>query len=166
VRATAFPGPTARRRRVFSGIALGLVFLLVAAPVAGQGADPRAEMTRTVLDQLAAFRRDDWAAAYTYAASAIQARFGLEAFRQMVTSGYAEIAHSLRATVSHVEMVDPDHGLVQVRVDGANGQTVDALYELVDEQGSWRIEGVLTRPVDGATASLTGGTARLTLTAG
>jgi hypothetical protein len=123
-------------------------------------------MTRTVLDQLAAFRRDDWAAAYTFAASSIQVRFGLEAFRQMVTSGYAEIAHSLRATVSHVEMVDPDHGLVQVRIDGTNGQTVDALYELVDEQGSWRIEGVLTRPVDGATAGLRGPVARRVLAAG
>ena len=123
-------------------------------------------MTRTVLDQLSAFRRDDWAAAYTYAAATIQARFGLEAFRQMVTGGYAEIARSVRATVSRVELIDADHGLVEVRVDGANGHTVDALYELVDEQGSWRIEGVLTRPVDGATASLTGGTARLAPAAG
>jgi len=53
-----------------------------------------------------------------------------------------------------------------VRVDGANGHTVDALYELVDEQGSWRIEGVLTRPVDGATASVTSGTAHLAPAAG
>ena len=158
--------PAFAPRRGRSGAALGLVLLFATAPAAGQGTDPRAEMTRTVLDQLAAFRRDDWAGAYTYAASSIQTRFGLEAFRQMVTSGYAEIARSLRATVSHVEMVDPDHGLVQVRVDGANGQTVDALYELVDEQGSWRIEGVMTRPVDGATAALTGGTPRVALAAG
>ena len=123
-------------------------------------------MTRTVLDQLDAFRRDDWAAAYTYASSAIQSRFGLEAFRQMVTSGYAEIARSLRATVSHVEMIDADHGFVQVRVDGQNGQSVDALYELVDEQGSWRIEGVLTKPVDGDTAELPGSIARRALAAG
>src|SRR5262249_34692012 len=123
------------RHRGLGGSALGLVILLIAASAAGQGADPRAEMPRTVLDQLAAFRRDDWAGAYSYAASTIQARFGLEAFRQMVSSGYAEIARSVRATVSHVEMIDADHGLVEVRVDGANGQTVDALYELVDEQG-------------------------------
>ena len=151
--------PIARTRRRLAGRALGLALLLIAMPAAGQGADPRAAMTQTVLDQLAAFRQDDWAGAYGYAASAIQAHFPLEAFRQMVTSGYAEIAHSLRATVSHVEMIDAAHGLVEVRVDGANGGTVDALYELVDEQGSWRIEGVLTRPVDGATASRTGGPA-------
>ena len=53
---------------------------------------------------------------------------------------------------------------MEVRVDGANGETVDALYELVDEQGSWRIEGVLTRPVDGPTAFLIDG--GLALTAG
>jgi Domain of unknown function (DUF4864) len=136
-------------------------------PAAAQGAgDPQAAMTRTVLEQLAAFRRGDWAAAYAYASSTIQARFGLEAFRQMVTSGYTEIAGSLRATVSKVEMIDADHGLVEVRVDGANGRTVDALYELVDEQGSWRIEGVLTRPVDGSTASLAGPAARSARAAG
>jgi hypothetical protein len=117
-------------------------------------------MTRTVLNQLAAFRRDDWATAYTYASSTIRARFGLEAFRQMVTSGYAPIARSARATVSKVEMVDAGHGLLEVRVEGANGETVDALYELVDEQGSWRINGVLTRPVDGTTAALPGAVPR------
>jgi len=147
------PGAAARRR--VRGSLLALTLLLTVGPAAGQGAgDPQAAMTRTVLDQLAALRRDDWAAAYTFASSTIQARFGLEAFRQMVTGGYAEIARSVRATVSKVEMIDADHGLVEVRVDGANGQAVDALYELVDEQGIWRIEGVVTRPVDGATASL------------
>jgi Domain of unknown function (DUF4864) len=72
----------------------------------------------------------------------------------MVTGGYAPIARSITATVSHVEVVDPSHGLVEVRVEGANGEMVDALYELVDEQGQWRINGVLTRPVEGATAAV------------
>ena len=92
----------ARLRR---GSALGLALLALASTAAGQGGDPRAEMTRTVLDQLAAFRRDDWATAYTYASSTIQARFGLEAFRQMVTSGYAPIARSARATRSEERRV-------------------------------------------------------------
>jgi hypothetical protein len=59
--------------------------------------------------------------------------------------------------VSKVDVVGAGHGLVEVRVEGENGETVDALYELVDEQGSWRINGVLTRPVEGATAALPGG---------
>jgi hypothetical protein len=154
VRPAAPATPAARLRRGSAGSALGLAFLALAATAAGQGSDPRAEMTRTVLDQLAAFRRDDWATAYSYASSTIQARFGLEAFRQMVTSGYAPIARSARVTVSKAEMVDAGHGLVEVRVEGENGETVDALYELVDEHGRWRINGVLMRPVGGTTAAL------------
>ena len=111
----------ARFRRGSAGGALGLTLLALGATAAAQGSDARAEMTRTVLDQLAAFRRDDWATAYTYASSTIQARFGLEAFRQMVTSGYAPIARSARAAVSKVDVVDAGHGLVEVRVEGANG---------------------------------------------
>ena len=157
MREASLATPGARFNRGSAGSVFGLVLLALATTAAGQGGDPRVEMTRTVLDQLAAFRRDDWATAYAYASSTIQARFALEAFRQMVTSGYAPIARSASATVSHVEVVDSGHGFVEVRVEGANGETVDALYELVDEQGSWRINGVLTRPVAGPTAALPGG---------
>jgi hypothetical protein len=111
-------------------------------------------MTRTVLDQLAAFRRGDWAAAYAFASSAIQAQFGPEAFRAMVTRGYAPIARSATARVGRVEALDGHRGLVEVRVEGENGETIDALYELLEEQGVWRVNGVLTRPVErGTTAS-------------
>lgn len=166
MREASLATPGARAHRGSAGSALGLALLALAATAAGQGGDPRAEMTRTVLDQLAAFRRDDWATAYAYASSTIQGRFGLEAFRQMVTSGYAPIARSAGATVSHVEVVDSGRGFVEVRVEGENGETVDALYELVDEQGSWRINGVLTRPVDGATAALPGGTPQRNVASG
>jgi len=165
VRAAVLATLGIRLGRRSAGGALGLALLALASAAVGQGGDPRTEMTRTVLDQLAAFRRDDWAAAYTYASSTIQARFGLEAFRQMVTSGYAPIARSARAIVSHVEVVDAGRGFVEVRVEGANGETVDALYELVDEQGSWRINGVLTRPADGTTAALRRAVARLSFPA-
>jgi hypothetical protein len=151
-----------RRRPRSVGCAAALALLTLAAAAAGQAADPRADMARAVLDQLAAFRRNDWAAAYAYASAAIQARFGLEAFREMVTGGYAPIARSATASVSHVEVIDAAHGLVEVRVEGEDGETVDALYELVDEQGRWRINGVLTRPVEAATAAApAGASARL-----
>ncbi len=125
-------------------------------PQAQGGAAPQvAGMTRTVLDQLAAFRRGDWVAAYAFASSAIQAQFPPEAFRQMVTSGYAAIARSARGTVLRTEVLDSRRGFVQIRVEGQDGETLDALYELVEEQGAWRINGVLTRPVEpGTTAAL------------
>jgi hypothetical protein len=113
-------------------------------------------MVRTVLDQLAAFRRGDWSAAYAFASSAIQAQFPPEAFRTMVTRGYAPIARSVGATVGRVEALDGQRGLVEVRVAGENGETVDALYELVEEQGRWRVNGVVTRPVEGGTTARVG----------
>ena len=107
-------------------------------------------MTRTVLDQLAAFRRGDWTTAYGFASAGIQARFGPEAFREMVTRGYAPIADSARATVLGTAIVDPEHGYVEVRVEGRDGETIEALYELVLEEGAWRIDGVVSRPASAA----------------
>jgi hypothetical protein len=131
----------------------GLAVLLLAAAGSAQPRDQGQAMTQTVLDQLAAFRRGDWTAAYGFASSAIQAQFGPEAFRVMVTRGYAPIARSASATVSRVEALDGQHGLVEVRVEGENGDTIDALYDLVEEQGAWRVNGVVTRPVErGSTA--------------
>jgi hypothetical protein len=122
------------------------MLLLLAATGSAQPIDQGHAMAQTVLDQLAAFRRGDWTAAYAFASSAIQAQFGPEAFRVMVTHGYAPIARSASATVGRVEALDGQHGLVEVRVEGENGDTIDALYELVEEQGAWRINGVVTRP--------------------
>jgi Domain of unknown function (DUF4864) len=132
--------------------------LLVLAGAGAQPADQGAAMARVVLEQLAAFRRDDWASAYAFASSGIQAQFGPEAFRAMVTQGYAPIARSRAATVGRVEAVGAQRGLVEVRVEGENGETIDALYELVEEQGAWRVNGVLARPLErGTTASVRAG---------
>jgi hypothetical protein len=126
-----------------------LVYLLaIVLPAGAQPTDEerRAAMVQTVVDQLAAFRRGDWATAYGYASAAIKDRFPPEAFRRMVTQGYAAIADSVRSTVLGAILLTPQHGMVEIRVEGRNGQTIDALYELVDEQGAWRIAGVVAKP--------------------
>jgi hypothetical protein len=144
------------RRILTATLALAGVGLALAPGAAGQVPDPReAAKARTVLEQLDAFRRGDFGAAYGFASDAIREQFTLEEFRQMVTAGYAPIARSVRGTVRRAVLVDAGRGLVEVRVEGQGGQTIDALYEMVDEQGQWRINGVLTRPVDeGPTARL------------
>jgi hypothetical protein len=142
-------------RLLGSWLMAGGMSLLILGGAGAQPADQGAAMTRTVLDQLAAFRRDDWTSAYGFASSGIQAQFGPEAFRAMVTQGYAAIARSRTATVGRVEPLDSRHGLVEVRVEGENGETIDALYELVEEQGTWRVNGVLTRPVERGPTALT-----------
>lgn len=131
--------------------------LLLLGASAGQAEAPSppdaerqvAAMVQTVLDQLAAFRRGDWAGAYGYAAEGIKARFSLEAFRVMVSHGYAPIARSSRGLVRGAQVLGPDHGVVAVRVEGQDGQLLDAVYELVREREAWRIAGVVAEPVDG-----------------
>jgi hypothetical protein len=66
-----------------------------------------------------------------------------------VTRGYAPIAASSRATVRRTLLDVPGHGFVEVRVYGRNGETIDALYELVEEKGAWRINGVVAKPAPG-----------------
>ena len=137
-------------------LVVALAALTFASPGAAQAPDAErqaAVMAQTVLDQLAAFRIGDWAGAYAFAAASIQARFSPEAFREMVTRGYAPIARSARGTVRSTEVVDPQHGYVLIRVEGQDGETVDAVYELIREQGAWKIAGVLASPVErGVTA--------------
>ena len=129
---------------------MALLLLLVTPPGRAQQTDEEkhaAAMVQTVLDQLAAFRRGDWTAAYGYASAAIQDRFTPEAFRKMVTEGYAAIADSAGSTVLGAIVLDARHGVVEIRVRGRNGQTIDALYEMIEEQGAWRISGVVAKPV-------------------
>jgi Domain of unknown function (DUF4864) len=138
------------RRRLFLAVVAGLL-LAPPGPVAGQPSateQQAAAMQQTVLDQLAAFRRGDWAAAYAFASEMIQGQFTLDTFREMVSRGYAPIAQSAAATVLGTEVVGAGRGYVAVRVQGQNGQTVDALYDLVEEHGAWRINGVVTRPAE------------------
>ena len=127
-----------------------VALLWLVSPAVAQQSDAErqaAAMTQTVLQQLEAFRRGDWTTAYGFASSTIQSRFTAEAFREMVTRGYASIARPLQSRVLATRGIDPQHGLVEIRVEGQNGETVDALYELVEEQGVWKINGVMARPV-------------------
>ena len=80
----------------------------------------------------------------------IQAQFDRAAFENMVRRGYPEIARSTFAAVTKTELDSPGLAYVTVKVRGANGQAVEALYEMIWEDG-WRINGVVTRPDAGGT---------------
>jgi Domain of unknown function (DUF4864) len=133
-------------------LAASVLLVVTAAGVAlAQAPDAErqgAAMQQTVLDQLAAFRRGDWTAAYSFASESIQGQFTPEAFREMVTKGYGPIASSSGARVLRTHLDGPQHGYVEVRVNGQDGRTIDALYELVEEKGAWKINGVLAKPAE------------------
>ena len=131
------------------GVVLGLALVLLPLSASAQApkADARAA-AEPVVRQLEAFRRDDFDSAYTFASEDIHLQFDRLRFEIMVRSGYPEIARSTGATVTGTDVRPEGVAYVSVVIQGANGQTIEALYELVWQNG-WKINGVATRPASG-----------------
>jgi hypothetical protein len=127
---------------------LGLVVMLLArAASAAAQADPDAEAAgRIVMQQLDAFRRDDFDTAFGFASAEIHELFDRPRFEAMVRTGYPEIARSVSAIIDGSERGPGGRLYLLVRVRGANGQGLQAVYEMVLEHGHWRINGVVARP--------------------
>ena len=123
-----------------------LAILLLAGAGAGQRDADVDEAGRVVMQQLEAFRRDDFQAAFTFASRTIHDLFDAGRFEAMVRSGYPEIARSARANIDGSKRGDAGELYLFLHVHGENGRGVEAVYELVKEGGAWRINGVVTRP--------------------
>jgi hypothetical protein len=133
-------------RRLTLGL-VGVLALLGCAGLAGAQAakaDPKTAAV-PVMKQLEAFRRDDFETAFTFASGAIRAQFDRPSFETMVRRGYPEIARSAFAAVVKAELESEGVAYVTVKIRGANGQSIEALYELTWED-DWKISGVVTRP--------------------
>jgi hypothetical protein len=133
-------------RRLLFGLTgiLALVVCVVAAFAQTARSDPKTAAV-PVMKQLEAFRRDDFDTAFTFASGAIRAQFDRPSFETMVRRGYPEIARSAFAAVVKTELPSEGVAYVTVKIRGANGQSVEALYELTWED-DWKISGVVTRP--------------------
>ena len=111
------------------------------------GAD-RTAIVRIIRDQMAAFRRDDGVAAFSYAAPRIRRQFGsAENFMRMVRTGYQPVYRPRR--VEFLDLVNTKGQWVQkVGVVGPGGEEVTALYLMKrQKEGGWKIGGcVLVRP--------------------
>ena len=135
-------------------VCLALLLVLVALPASAQPARPAPkEAAEPVMKQLEAFRRGDFDTAYTFASADIQQQFDRPAFEQMVKGGYPEIAESTFAAVVSSALAADGHAYVAVKVRGANGNNIEAFYELVLESGQWKINGVAAKPDPGVVLS-------------
>jgi ABC-type transporter MlaC component len=134
-------------------IALSLIILALAlgdaSAAAAQPAGIAKAATEPIMRQLEAFRRGDYDAAYVFASAEIKQMFDRRAFERMVKDGYPEIARSFFALVSRADVGPDGRVYVHVRVKGANGVGIEALYEMVRERGAWKINSVMTRPDPG-----------------
>jgi hypothetical protein len=134
---------------------LALLLLVPALPALAQTAKPAPpnpapkEATEPVIRQLEAFRRGDFDTAYTFASSEIKEQFTRPAFEHMVRTGYPEIAQSTFATIAASAVAPNGHVYLSVKIRGANGNSIEAFYELVLESGQWKINGVTAKPDPG-----------------
>ncbi len=97
-----------------------------------------------IVAQLAAFKRDDYAAAVQYQSAGLRRTFpGVRAFRQMMQTVYPEFAH-YRSAQFGAAQAEPSglHVVVPVTLMGQNGYIVQAAYVMVREGKAYRVEGV------------------------
>jgi hypothetical protein len=127
---------------------LFVAWLVVFAPCAGMAAEAKTstpemkeKLHAVIRGQLAAFRKDDFAGAYKFAAAAIREQFPLAAFEAMVKSSYPSIAKNTDA-VFGLTLDDGEKAVVNVRVVGAKEESVSYQYLLERDGDEWRIGGV------------------------
>jgi hypothetical protein len=130
---------------------LALATLALASPVgarsaAAEAATPsqsaRTAIVAVIEAQLAAFQRDDAAAAFRYAAPGIRARFGTPGhFMRMVRMSYGPLYRA--QGIRFLDLQQADGQLVQrVLVTGADLGTYLAHYPMQQlDDGQWRIAG-------------------------
>jgi hypothetical protein len=135
--------------------AIAPLLLLVAAACLAPAADGQPDVSaaaQPALQQLDAFRHNDYDTAYAFASAEIHRIFDRQAFERMVRTGYPEIADSVRAHIAGTRIVADGTVYLVIKIRGANGQHIEALYEMVRESGTWKINGVVARPDPGEEA--------------
>jgi hypothetical protein len=139
-------------------LAAGLISLLPAPgsmaaegteelPAIGMRLPSMAERKAAILcieTQLRAFRDDDFARAAKYQSKALQRNFpSVAEFRQMMREGYPQFIR-FRSITFGEGICDGSGERLEIRVvlTGEDGVTVLAEYQLVREDGEYRVEGV------------------------
>lgn len=143
------------RRWIFALVVvpgLGATAAWAQRPATEVGATDRDSIRRVIGDQMAAFRRDDAAAAFGYAAPDIRDQFGsAERFMAMVREGYQPVYRP--SEVRFGALVWFDGRLTQlVDVVGPDGVPRTAMYFMAHQpDGSWLIGGCMLAVAQGAT---------------
>ena len=139
---------TIRSGILLLGLLLAMPVVVLADAVDRLTPADRAAIHDVIAGQIAAFRADDAATAFSYATAKIQARFGDPSrFIAMVKRGYLPVYRPRHVEFS--ELLDL-HGdpAQRVVVIGPENDVFSAYYLMKKQRdGSWRIDGCLLRPI-------------------
>jgi len=106
----------------------------------------RGGATRSILAQLDAFRRDDYASAARYQSSALRRNFGsTAAFQAVIKKSYPQFARYKSVTFGPVTAQGKGKATqinVGIKLIGQDGVRVQAMYSMVQEKGIYRVSGV------------------------
>jgi hypothetical protein len=136
-------------RSIFRSLLIFFATLfMLAVPAVGQGeAAPDGVETpwqEVISSQIQAFRDRDAPGAFMYAGAAFHVQFpNAETFFEIIMgSGYSPIMDSTSHSFGEYRMVGTDGVIQQVRLTGNNQELYGALYQLTEEEGGWRVQGV------------------------
>ncbi len=131
-----------------------VLWLLVAAAPAWAAAPPlgdadKAAIRQVIASQIAAFQKDDGAAAFAFATPALRERFGSAAnFMSMVREGYQPVYRPTQVSFGTLEQTD-DAIIQHVVVVSPDGAVHEALYFMERQNdGAWLIGGCLLTESD------------------
>jgi ABC-type transporter MlaC component len=100
----------------------------------------------TVEGQLGALRAGRFEVAYEYAARGLRRQFTPAVFAEMIRRGYPALLAHQRAELALVRDNEAGRAVVDVTVFDARERPTRYRYQLVQERGGWRIEGVILVP--------------------
>jgi len=127
------------------GPAFAFLFALSALPAAAQDN----ALQSTILNQIEAFKADDFATAFTYASPVIRGIFGTaDNFGMMVRNGYPMVHRP--AEVRMLEQRQVAGATVQrVLITDAQGRSHVLDYQMIQTADGWQINGVTLVPSGG-----------------
>ncbi|HEY1708685.1 MAG TPA: DUF4864 domain-containing protein [Rhizomicrobium sp.] len=126
---------------------LAVLIAVLAGSILASAAEENVTAGQTIIrSQEEAFRRDDAAAAYTFAAPGIKGMFQTpDVFMSMVRNGYAPVYRHRSFEFGEAKMYD---GKIyqQVHIIDANGDAWEALYTIEpQDDGTFKISGCVLK---------------------
>jgi hypothetical protein len=109
----------------------------------------------TVLVQVAALRRGDWAAAHGQLAEELRQRWSVEEFGEVARSGYGPLVASVGQRVETLT-VEEDSAQLRLALMREDDSALVAHYELRREGDAWRVAGIALGASATAVVSMNG----------